>query len=107
MDSVVRNLSVEDIMNGTYRLPFTSRTAWKSLQAECSNLRRTRAHLLQGTRPSRKATDVKDVKRYLNVATVASDGLLIVKRCDPFVPSKELIVIPRQVLHGTLTAIHI
>jgi hypothetical protein len=40
-------------------------------------------------------------------ATVASDGLLIVKRCDPFVPSKELIVIPRQVLHGTLTAIHI
>jgi hypothetical protein len=47
-------------------------------------LRRTRAHILQGTRPSRKATDVKDVKRYLNVATVASDGLLL--RVSPPAP---------------------
>lgn len=48
-----------------------------------------------------------DIKRYLNVATVASDGLLVVRRNEPFVPAKELIIIPRSVLHGLLTSIHL
>ena len=39
----------------------------------------THAHLTQGTRPFKKLTNIKDVKRYLNVATIASDGLLVVK----------------------------
>jgi len=43
----------------------------------------------------------------LNVATVASDGLLVVKRNEPFVPVRECIIIPRQVLDGLLTALHI
>jgi hypothetical protein len=94
--------SVEDIMNNTCRLPFASRTAWKYFQAKCCNLRHIRAHLLHGTCPSRKATEVKDVKRYSDVDTVASDRLLIVKRCDLFVQSKELIVIPRQVFGKTM-----
>ena len=107
MDSVVRSTSVNDILSGVSRLPFTSRAAWLSIQPECGDLRRVRAHLMQGTRPSRKATDVRDVKRYLCVATIASDGLLVVKRNEPFVSSRELIVVPRQVLHGILTSIHI
>ena len=107
MDSVVRSTSVNDILSGVSKLPFTSRAAWLSIQPECGDLRRVRAHLMQGTRPSRKATDVRDVKRYLCVATIASDGLLVVKRNEPFVSSRELIVVPRQVLHGILTSIHI
>ena len=78
-----------------------------AVQAECVDLRRTHAHLVPGTRPSRKTTNVKDVKRYLNVATVASDGLLVVKRNEPFVPVRECIIIPRQALDGLLTALHI
>ena len=107
MDSVVRNISVSNILDGSAKLPFTTRSAWLAIQPECSDLRRTCAHLRQGTRPSRKATDIKDIKRYLNVATIANDGLLVVKRNDPFVPSKELIIIPRSVLHGLLTSIHL
>ena len=34
-------------------------------------------HLVQGTRPSQMIANVKDFKRYLNVVTVASDGLLV------------------------------
>lgn len=49
----------------------------------------------------------KDIKRYLNVATKASDELLVVKRNESFVPAKELIIIPRSVLHGPLTSIHL
>ena len=60
-------------MSGDKCLPFTSRTDWSAIQAECADLRRTRAHL-QGTRPSKKLTNVKDVKRYLYVATITKDG---------------------------------
>ncbi|CAC5380848.1 unnamed protein product [Mytilus coruscus] len=61
-----------------------------------SDLRRTVAHLRQGTRPSKKLTNIKDIKRYLNVASLVNDGLLVVKRNLPFAPCRELIIVPRQ-----------
>lgn len=106
-ESVVRLTSVQDVLDGSVRLPFTSRSAWLATQSECPDLRRTHAHLTQGTRPSRKLTNIRDVKRYLNVATIAADGLLVVKRDDPFSPARECIIVPRQVLDGLLTALHI
>ena len=106
-ESVVRSTSVQDVLAGSVRLHFTSRSSFLAIQAECTDLRRTHTHLVQGTRPSRKTTNVKDVKRYLNVATVASDGLLVLKRNEPIVLAHECIIIPRQVLDGLLTALHI
>ena len=106
-DTVIRRSSIQDILNGTARLPFTSRTAWHAIQSEDSDLRRTHAHLVQGTRPSKKLTNIKDVKRYLQVATIATDGLLVVKRDEPLGPSRECIIVPRQILDGLLTALHI
>ena len=106
-ESVVRHVSTSDILNGTVKLPFTNRSTWITIQAECSDLRRTHAHLRQGTRPSKKLTNIRDIKRYLNVASLAKDGLLVVKRDVPFAPSKECIIVPRQVLYGVLTSIHI
>ena len=43
--STVRPVSVEDIIAGDVRLPFTNRSAWAALQMECPDLRRTHAHL--------------------------------------------------------------
>ncbi|XP_070548521.1 uncharacterized protein [Ptychodera flava] len=106
-ESVVRSLSVQDIVSGNVKLPFTNRATWLSIQADCPDLRRTHAHLTQGTRPSKKLTNIKDVKRYLNNVTISRDGLLVVSRTDPFVPPSDRIVVPRQVLDGLLTAIHI
>ena len=85
-DSVVLRASVQSILSGTAKLPFTTRAAWLALQAECPDLQRTHAHLTQGTHPS-KLTNIKDVKHYLNVATVASNGLHIVKCNEPLVPT--------------------
>ena len=70
------------------------------------DLRRTHAHLKQGTRPSKKTTNIKDVKRYLSVESIARDGMLDVRRNDPLVPSTEIIIVPRSVLHGLVTALH-
>ena len=106
-ECVVLRTQVSDIIEGKVRLPFTNRKTWLNIQGDCSDLRRTHAHLTQGTRPSKKITSVKDVKRYLNVATIARDGLLVVLRDHPIAASKECIIVPRQVLDGLLTAIHL
>ncbi|XP_053402590.1 uncharacterized protein LOC128557938 [Mercenaria mercenaria] len=106
-DSVVRSIKVDDILNETSRLPFTTRSAWRDIQADCPDLRRVHSHLKQGTRPSKKVTNVKDVKRYLQVATISKDNVLVVKRSIPLLPDKEQIIVPRSVLDGLLTAIHI
>ena len=106
-DSVVRDVSVQDIINNTKSLPFTTRSAWREIQNGCQDLRRVHAHLKQGTRPSKKLTNIKDVKRYLNVTSISKDGLLVVKRNQPFCPSTEAIVVPRSVLDGLLTALHV
>ena len=105
-DSVVRSVSVEDLMTGRAKVPYLSRNAWHNAQQECPALRRAHAHLKAGTRPSKKVTDAKDVKRYINVATIARDGLMVVKSKSAY-SSGERIVIPRSAISGLLTALHI
>ena len=52
-ESVVQRVPIQDVLNGREKLPFTSRPAWLSIQSECADLRRTHAHLKQGTRQPR------------------------------------------------------
>ena len=105
--SVVMRTSVQEVLQCSTKMPFTNRQTWLSLQSECPDLRRTQSHLKQGTRPSKKITNVRDVKRYLNVASIARDGLLVVKRDIPLSNSHECIIIPREVVDGIVTALHL
>ena len=88
-------------------MPFTSRAAWQATQLECPHLRRTHSHLSQGTRPSKKATKIIDVKRYLKDVVIASDGFLVVRDHQPLQPPREHLVVPRSVLDGLLISLHI
>ncbi|XP_067664175.1 uncharacterized protein [Haliotis asinina] len=106
-ESAIRSLSVKDVVEGGARMPFTNRVAWQAAQHECSDLRRAHSHHYQGTRPSKKHTDVPDVKQYLREVCIASDGLLVVRASQPFQSVRERIVVPRAVLGGLLTALHI
>ena len=74
IDEIRNDISVGDIINGSIRLPFTSRSAWRSTQLDDPDLRRVHAYLSQGTRPSKKLTSIKEIKRYLNIVTIARDG---------------------------------
>ena len=103
---VLQRVTTNDVTSGRARLLFTSRSAWLGIQAECPDLRRTLSHLAQGTRPSKKITNAKDVKRYLNVASIARDGLLVVRRNEPLSPARDCIIVPRMVLDGLVTALH-
>ena len=106
-DSVVRCVLIQDVLDRKSNLPFTTRSAWLQIQNDCPDLRRVHAHLKQGTRPSKKLTNIRDVKRYLSCASIARDGVLVVKHSQPFAPASEAIVVPRSVLDGLLTALHI
>ena len=41
-DSVVREISIDEVCRGTVRMPFTTRTTWLATQNECPDLQRTR-----------------------------------------------------------------
>lgn len=106
-EAPVRQISAQDVLTGAARMPFLSRNTWHQTQQDCADLRRTKAHLIQGTRPSKKQTKIRDVKRYLQVTSIARDGLLVVKRPEPFAPSRECTVVPRSAVAGLLQAIHL
>ena len=95
------------MLSGKTSLPFTSRSAWLQSQLECPDLRRVHSRLKHGTRPSKKLTNIKDVKRYLSLVSISRDGLLVIKRDEPFAASSEYKVIPCSVVDGFLTALHV
>ena len=105
-NSVVREVSVADVLSGEARMPFMNKQAWLSAQQECHELRRTFAYLRAGTRPSRKTRGMRNVKRYLNLASI-DNGLLVVAKPDPFLHMRRLIVIPKDILPGILHALHL
>ena len=106
-DTVVNSVTVSDVISGKISMPYLNITAWKSVQHDCQTLRRAFAHLTQGTRPSKKAKNMKDLRRILLVASVDSQGLLVVKKSDPFVTERNLIIVPTAILPGLITAIHL
>ena len=106
-ESVVRIIKVEDVMSGTVRMPFLNKVAWWTAQHDCSSLQRAYAHLTQGTRPSRKANRIRDVKRYLEICTIDQHGLIIVRKPNQFLHQRELVVVPENIVPGLVTALHI
>ncbi len=105
-DSVVRRLTVEDILAGRAQVPYSNRGAWLEIQQTCHDLKRVFAFLTAGTRPTTKSK-LTDVKRYLQKTSIDKDGLLVVIRTEPFLPRKELIVVPQQVVLGFMTSLHL
>ena len=106
-ESVIRSCSVKDILESKNSVPFSSRNGWHELQRSDDALRRTCAHLLQGTTPSRKCTKISDVKRYLQHARISKDGLLVVPSYSQSIGKVEKIIVPREYLHGLLECLHI
>ena len=107
-EELVVHRTSQDSLASVTMFPFTSRTSWLAIPAECSYLCRTRAHLQQGTRPSKKPTNIQYVKRsYLNTTSIAKARLLVIPRNEPLAPCRECIVVPRPVLDGSLTALQL
>ena len=107
---VVNQLQVSDILSGCSQIPYTSRNSWLQIQQSCPELMKVREYLKEGISPSGKKKGITDILRYMNCASLSTspnDGMVIVKRSDPFQKSTQRIVIPRKVAHGILTALHL
>ena len=107
-ECVVGSISMDDLLNGRVRIPFTNRSAWLSTQKDCPDLEKVKFHLSQGSPPSRKHKKLKDVRRYLHSgALIASDGLIVVREAKPFKHLTDRIIVPRSVSTGLLMALHL
>ena len=96
-------------MSGQASLQLISCSAWLQMQLECPDLRQVYSHLNQSTCPSKKLTNIKDIKRYLNLVFISCDSLLIVRHDEPFAQPRECIVVPCSVLpvDGFLSALDV
>ena len=106
-DTIASVVTVSDVISGNAKMPFLNTNAWKAAQHDCPDIRRTYAHLSNGTRPSRKTRNMKDVRRYLQTASISNTGLLVYRVHDPFVFQKDLIIVPKSIVSGLLTALHL
>ena len=107
MDSVVMSISVEEVIEGNVRLPFTNRNSWKAVQEECRDLRKVKLFKSQGTKPKSTSKNLKTVRKYINAgALLAHDGVLIRPKSMPLGPVVEQIIIPEQILEGFLMILH-
>lgn len=108
VDSVVLQVTVEDVLQGKAQIPFTNRNSWKDVQGNCHDLRKVKEFKKQGTLPSKKTKNLRNVRRYLSKGTLLShDGLLVNPQASPLGSVIERIVIPAGVLHGLLTMLHL
>ena len=106
--SVVFAISVTDILQGTARMPYLSSNSWKSAQQNDPCLRKAYAHLVAGTRPPPKTRNAKELRDVIRIASVDSQrGILVVRKEDPFVGSRDLIWCPSSIASGLITALHI
>ena len=107
-ESVVLSISATDILQGKVQIPYKNRRAWLDVQRECSDLRKVLAFKKSGTEPSKKTKNMRAVRRYLSAnIMIANDGLLVQRRAEPLSPLSDHIVVPQQVLHGVLSALHL
>ena len=60
-NSVVRNVTIHDVLQGNVHVPFANHNASISMQNDCRDLHCVWAHLRQGTWPSLKQTNIKNV----------------------------------------------
>ena len=53
-DCSVMNVTSGDIINGSIPVPFTSRAAWRDIQANCPSITRAKEHIKEGLKTSKK-----------------------------------------------------
>ena len=102
---------VQEILSGTKPIPFSNRKAMKYLQDKDPNLLKVREYLTTSKRPTVTNTHETEIKRYLKpqngITISAKDGVLVSKKRDKFLHSKELVVVPEDVSMGLLYAMHL
>ena len=108
--SVVREITVKEILAGHCPIPYMTRNTWIQAQQDCPDLQQVYRLLRDGRTPSKKKKGLTTVKRYLQhckLSSTPADGLIIVTQEEALRPTRQRIVIPQGVLDGLLVALHL
>ncbi|NRB15972.1 MAG: hypothetical protein HRU29_16410 [Rhizobiales bacterium] len=109
-ESVVRAVTITDVLSGRCSVPYATRSTWFQVQQDCKDLSRVYKYLKDGLTPSKKNRRILDVKRYMNAVILSSspaDGLMVVLQELPLGSARQRIVVPRAIVDGLLTALHL
>ena len=107
LDIAVSSVNVADIENGTAKMPFYNHTAWKEAQKRDSDLARCFSQLSAGTRPGKKGKNLKFLRRYLQIASISENGVIVHRKPNPFGKDYELIIVPSNLASGLISALHL
>ena len=88
-------------------MPFCNPQGWKDAQKNDADLKRTHAQLMSGTCPVKKEKYLRDVRRYLQIATISDSGLLIHRKPNAYGRDYELIIVPQNLAPGLISALHV
>ena len=103
----VTTVSIKDIEEGSARMPFYNISAWKQAQKRDPDLKRCYAQITEGTRPGKKEKNLRVLRRYFQIATISEAGLLVHCKANPFGPDMDLIIVPKELASGLISALHL
>ena len=104
------NNLIQDILTGVKTIPFNNRKAMAYLQDQDADLLKVKEYLRTTKRPTVRNTRENKIKRYLrrqNDITIAKDGVLVSRKRDKRLASRELVVVPDSVSMGLLYGLHL
>ena len=103
----VTAISIQDIESGEVKMPFYNIPAWKQAQKRDPDLKRCYALIEEGTRPGKKEKNLRYLRRYFQIATISDSGLLVHRKANPYGPDMDLIIVPKELASGLISALHL
>ena len=107
LDLAVRTLTATDVEEGLVKMPYYNHAMWIDAQKKDPELKRCFSQLSSGTRPGKKERNLQNLRRYLQVASISQNGMLISRKSNPFGKDYELIIVPSVLASGLISALHI
>ena len=107
LNIAVKQISVEEVVDGSVKMPFYNMAAWKDAQKEDKDLKRTFSQLNSGTHIGKKERNLNEVRQYMRIASISQNGVLIRRKPNAFGRDYELIIVPQKLASGLISVLHI
>ena len=107
LNIAVKQISVEEVVSGSTKMPFYNMQAWRDAQKEDKDLKRVYAQLRSGTHIGKKEKNLKEVRQLMKIASISQNGVLIRRKPNAFGRDYELIIIPQNLASGLISVLHI
>ena len=103
----LKKISVDEIVDGSVRMPFYNMEAWKDAQKHDKDLKRTFSQLSSGIHIGKKEKNLSEVRHYMKIASISQNGVLIRRKPNAFGRDYELIIVPQKLAPGLISVLHI